>query len=99
MCVYFPANLTTRGLAPTSGTNVRVEEVAIVLVVLTLWAAAIALFINRWGKIRQMEPFHPYVETQAAAPSVPTGTLPISSSTSGLMTGAAAGQPSAQVNK
>ncbi len=36
---------------------VRPEEIAIVVLVLILWAAAIALFINRWGKIRLMEPY------------------------------------------
>ena len=61
----FSANLTTRGVVRTSGTLVRAEELGIVLVVLFLWAAAIALFINRWGKIRLMEPYHPYVETQS----------------------------------
>ncbi len=56
---------------------VRGEEVAIVVVVLMLWAAAIALFINRWGKIRLMEPYQPYFEpepppaaaSETAAPS------------------------------
>ena len=61
----FLANLTSRGVVRTSGTLVRAEELGIVLVVLFLWAAAIALFINRWGKIRLMEPYHPYVETQS----------------------------------
>ena len=61
----FVANLTSRGVVRTSGTLVRGEELGIVLVVLFLWAAAIALFINRWGKIRLMEPYHPYVETQS----------------------------------
>ena len=46
-----------RGLVRTSGTVVRPEEVGIVLVVLLLWVAAITLFINRWGKIRLMEPY------------------------------------------
>ncbi|TRY70934.1 hypothetical protein TCAL_08261 [Tigriopus californicus] len=46
----------------TSGTLVRTEELAIVMVVLLLWVAAIALFINRWGKIRLMEPYNPYFE-------------------------------------
>ena len=55
----------------TSGTLVRAEELGIVLVVLSLWAAAIALFINRWGKIRLMEPYHPYIETQSSQPPVP----------------------------
>ena len=30
------------------------------LLVLLLWVAAIALFINRWGKIRMLEPCLPY---------------------------------------
>ena len=63
------ANLTSRGLVRTSGTLVRAEELGIVLVVLSLWAAAIALFINRWGKIRLMEPYHPYIETAEATPT------------------------------
>jgi hypothetical protein len=46
-----------RGLIRTSGTVVRPEELGIVLVVLMLWVAAITLFINRWGKIRLMEPY------------------------------------------
>lgn len=43
---------------------------------LLLWAAAIALFINRWGKIRAMEPYNPYVETepQPATTSIPQST-------------------------
>ena len=55
----------------TSGTTVQAEEVGIVLVVLFLWAAAIALFINRWGKIRAMEPYNPYVEVTAPPPIQP----------------------------
>ena len=46
-----------RGLVRTSGTVVRPEELGIVMVVLLLWVAAVALFINRWGKIRLMEPY------------------------------------------
>ena len=67
--ILFSANLTSRGLVRTSGTLVRAEELGIVLVVLSLWAAAIALFINRWGKIRLMEPYHPYIETAEATPT------------------------------
>ena len=37
----------------------RTEEVAIVLIVLGLWGAAIGLFFNRWGKIRMLEPYVP----------------------------------------
>ena len=52
------------GAVPSSASAavVRAEEVGIVVVVLILWVAAIALFINRWGKIRQMEPYQPYFE-------------------------------------
>ena len=46
----------------TSGTIVRPEEAGILLVVLALWITAIVLFINRWGKIRMLEPYHPYFE-------------------------------------
>lgn len=60
----------------TSGTLVRAEELGIVLVVLSLWAAAIALFINRWGKIRLMEPYHPYIETQDTPPLNANAQLP-----------------------
>ncbi|XP_033177094.1 uncharacterized protein LOC100742517 isoform X1 [Bombus impatiens] len=37
----------------------RAEEALIVIFVLFLWAAAIALFFNRWGKIRMLEPSQP----------------------------------------
>jgi hypothetical protein len=63
-------------LVRTSGTIVRAEELGIVLVVLSLWAAAIALFINRWGKIRLMEPYHPYVEPEdPQSPPLPAATI------------------------
>ncbi|KAJ1527697.1 hypothetical protein ONE63_007656 [Megalurothrips usitatus] len=38
---------------------VRAEEALLVLLVLVLWVAAIALFFNRWGKIRMLEPYQP----------------------------------------
>lgn len=43
---------------------VRTEEVLIVLAVLILWVAAIALFFNRWGKIRMLEPYQPKFQQQ-----------------------------------
>ena len=52
----------------SSGTLVRAEELGIVIVVLLLWVAAIALFINRWGKIRLMEPYQPYFEPEVVVP-------------------------------
>lgn len=41
---------------------VRAEEALIVILVLVLWVAAIALFFNRWGKIRMLEPYQPKYE-------------------------------------
>lgn len=47
----------------------------IVLVVLLVWVAAIALFFNRWGKIRMLLPYQPDYKEQlkaaAAVSSVP----------------------------
>lgn len=31
---------------------------------LILWVAAIALFFNRWGKIRMLEPYQPKFQQQ-----------------------------------
>ncbi|XP_076180329.1 uncharacterized protein LOC143153237 [Ptiloglossa arizonensis] len=50
---------------PGPGTVVvRAEEALIVILVLFLWAAAIALFFNRWGKIRMLEPYQPKFQQQ-----------------------------------
>lgn len=38
---------------------VRAEEILLVALVLVIWVAAIALFFNRWGKIRMLEPYQP----------------------------------------
>ncbi|XP_037932200.1 uncharacterized protein LOC119666995 [Teleopsis dalmanni] len=43
---------------------VRTEEVLIVGLVLMLWAGAIVLFFNRWGKIRMLEPYQPKFQQQ-----------------------------------
>lgn len=43
---------------------VRAEEVLIVSLVLILWVGAIALFFNRWGKIRMLEPYQPKFQQQ-----------------------------------
>ena len=43
---------------------VRTEEVLIVMAVLILWVGAIALFFNRWGKIRMLEPYQPKFQQQ-----------------------------------
>ncbi|XP_068633486.1 uncharacterized protein [Battus philenor] len=51
------------------GVVVRAEEALIVTFVLLLWVAAIALFFNRWGKIRcvyklMLEPYQPKFQQQ-----------------------------------
>lgn len=52
------------GIAGTGTVVVRAEEVLIVVLVLLLWVAAIALFFNRWGKIRMLEPYQPKFQQQ-----------------------------------
>ncbi|KAI5646624.1 hypothetical protein NE865_01558 [Phthorimaea operculella] len=64
-----PAPATVRGnssLLDTNGSGVvvRAEEALIVAFVLLLWVAAIALFFNRWGKIRMLEPYQPKFQQQ-----------------------------------
>ncbi|KAG8037774.1 hypothetical protein G9C98_005985 [Cotesia typhae] len=44
---------------PSGVVVVRAEEALIVVFVLLLWVGAIALFFNRWGKIRMLEPYQP----------------------------------------
>ncbi|XP_020293603.1 uncharacterized protein LOC109859619 isoform X2 [Pseudomyrmex gracilis] len=48
----------------TGAVVVRAEEALIVIFVLILWVAAIALFFNRWGKIRMLEPYQPKFQQQ-----------------------------------
>lgn len=49
--------------------KVRGVEVGIVVVVLLVWAGAIALFFNRWGKIRMLLPYQPdYKQEQLKVP-------------------------------
>lgn len=57
---------------------VRTEEVLIVLAVLLLWIGAIALFFNRWGKIRMLEPYQPKFQQQhrASCPLVELEAIP-----------------------
>ncbi|XP_011690693.1 PREDICTED: uncharacterized protein LOC105451745 [Wasmannia auropunctata] len=52
------------GIPGTGAVVVRAEEVLIVVLVLVLWVAAIALFFNRWGKIRMLEPYQPKFQQQ-----------------------------------
>ncbi|XP_017774843.1 PREDICTED: uncharacterized protein LOC108561424 isoform X2 [Nicrophorus vespilloides] len=53
---------------------VRAEEVLLVVLVLMIWVAAIALFFNRWGKIRMLEPYQPKFQ-QSHRPSCPLAPL------------------------
>ena len=46
---------------------IRGEEVLIVGLVFILWIAAVALFFNRWGKIRMLEPYQPKFQQQHRA--------------------------------
>lgn len=49
--------------------HVRGIEVGIVCLVLVVWVAAIALFFNRWGKIRMLLPYQPdYKDSQLKVP-------------------------------
>lgn len=49
--------------------QVRGVEVGIVVLVLIVWAGAIALFFNRWGKIRMLLPYQPdYKQEQLKVP-------------------------------
>lgn len=43
-------------------------EIGIVLLVLAVWVAAIALFFNRWGKIRMLLPYQPDYKEQLKVP-------------------------------
>ncbi|XP_055371684.1 uncharacterized protein LOC129605778 isoform X4 [Condylostylus longicornis] len=57
-------NSTVRELPPIRGV-----EIGIVLIVLMVWAGAIALFFNRWGKIRMLLPYQPdYKHEQLKVP-------------------------------
>lgn len=50
---------------------IRTEEAFIVICVMILWVAAIALFFNRWGKIRMLEPYQPKFHEEEHRPSCP----------------------------
>ncbi|KAK9876988.1 hypothetical protein WA026_016017 [Henosepilachna vigintioctopunctata] len=54
---------------PTNSSTVRGVEIGIVLLVLLVWVGAIALFFNRWGKIRMLLPYQPdYKQEQLKVP-------------------------------
>uniref|UniRef100_A0A336L7R1 CSON004555 protein n=1 Tax=Culicoides sonorensis TaxID=179676 RepID=A0A336L7R1_CULSO len=44
--------------------TIRGVEIGIVLLVLVVWAGAIALFFNRWGKIRMLLPYQPAYKSE-----------------------------------
>lgn len=67
--------------------QIRGVEIGIVVLVLFVWAGAIGLFFNRWGKIRMLLPYQPdYKQDQLKVPG--TGVC---------ATGACNGQHSHQV--
>ncbi|XP_051156906.1 uncharacterized protein LOC127278959 isoform X7 [Leptopilina boulardi] len=54
---------------PPTYIQIRGVEVGIVVLVLIVWAGAIALFFNRWGKIRMLLPYQPdYKQEQLKVP-------------------------------
>ena len=59
---------TTTPSNPQQNIQVRGVEVGIVLLVLVVWIAAIALFFNRWGKIRMLLPYQPDYKEQLKVP-------------------------------
>ena len=70
--------------------EVRVEEIAIVSLILVLWVCAILLFVHRWGKIRMLVPHQPryaYTQAQQATSSVSaTGNPEGMANSTGLLT-------------
>ncbi|XP_047735517.1 uncharacterized protein LOC125177585 [Hyalella azteca] len=46
---------------------IRADEVALVIIVLMLWFGAITMFINRWGKLRMLEPYQPAYSAPVSA--------------------------------
>ncbi|KAI5751195.1 hypothetical protein M8J77_005215 [Diaphorina citri] len=59
------------GTVPRGPIVIRTEEALIVISVLILWVAAIALFFNRWGKIRMLEPYQPKFHEETHRSSCP----------------------------
>ncbi|KAL2750084.1 hypothetical protein V1477_001580 [Vespula maculifrons] len=53
---------------PQAYIQIRGVEVGIVILVLIVWAGAIALFFNRWGKIRMLLPYQPDYKEQLKVP-------------------------------
>ncbi|KAF7988990.1 hypothetical protein HCN44_007300 [Aphidius gifuensis] len=53
---------------PPGYIQVRGVEVGIVVMILIVWAGAIALFFNRWGKIRMLLPYQPDYKEQLKVP-------------------------------
>lgn len=73
----YPIGEVSESTPAAGGLNVRAEEVGLVLLVLLLWAGAVALFFNRWGKIRMLEPYQPkFIDA-------PRGSLAIAGSNAG----------------
>ncbi|XP_034942068.1 uncharacterized protein [Chelonus insularis] len=61
---------------PQAYIQVRGVEVGIVVMVLIVWAGAIALFFNRWGKIRMLLPYQPDYKEQLKVPGTGVCTVP-----------------------
>lgn len=89
------ASYPTEGgeMTQAGGLNVRAEEVGLVLLVLLLWAGAVALFFNRWGKIRMLEPYQPkFIDAPRGSLALPNN--PVAGVTAVPLVAAATHRPS-----
>jgi len=81
----YPPYPTDGEMSQPSGVHVRAEEIGLVLLALILWAGAVALFFNRWGKIRMLEPYQPkFIDTPARS-SVVNGGISLSTTSSTVL--------------
>ncbi|PSN43574.1 hypothetical protein C0J52_16719 [Blattella germanica] len=78
---------------PQQNIQVRGVEVGIVLLVLVVWIAAIALFFNRWGKIRMLLPYQPDYKEQLKVPGTGACTAASGGSCPGQQHGSSQGCP------
>jgi hypothetical protein len=62
----FSVSIATNDQSSESGKLVTTEEVIIVSIVLIIWIAVILLFVRKWGKIRELEPYTPTFDRNAS---------------------------------
>jgi hypothetical protein len=84
---------------PQQNIQVRGVEVGIVLLVLVVWIAAIALFFNRWGKIRMLLPYQPDYKEQLKVPGSGACTVAAGGPCPGQQHGSSQGCPQVSTPK